>query len=482
MQRVYDAIEEIALDELGLDIYPNQIEMISAEQMLDAYSSVGMPLMYAHWSFGKRFVRDEALYRKGYQALAYEIVINSNPCISYCMEENTHGDADAGDRPRGVRPQPLLQEQLSVPAMDRCRPASSTTSNSPSAMSRSARSATASTAVEQVLDAAHALMDQGVFRYRRAGPSEARANTSGARRERAEYEERDYSDLWRTRARRPPRRADLRASGRAQAPAAAAGGEPAVFPREEPPGAASWQRELLRIVRNVAQYFYPQRQTKLMNEGCATFVHYHIVNRLYDKGLITEGALLEILHSHSNVVIQLDFDDPHYGGINPYALGFAMMQDIQRICVAPTDEDREWFPDIAGREDWRGALRDVWANYRDESRSCVNSSRPQLIRKFKLFRCSDKAANRTCSGRRDPRRRRLSPGALGARRQLRRRRAASPTSRSSTSTSSAIVRSSCAMRCGTASASPRPDATGTLRHIRRLWGYQVRLEEMPAKA
>ena len=57
--------------------------------MLDAYSSVGMPLMYAHWSYGKRFVRDEVLYRKGYQALAYEIVINSNPCISYCMEEKT---------------------------------------------------------------------------------------------------------------------------------------------------------------------------------------------------------------------------------------------------------------------------------------------------------------------------------------------------------------------------------------------------------
>ena len=89
VRRVYSAIEAIARDDLGLDVYPNQIEIISAEQMLDAYSSVGMPLMYAHWSYGKRFVRDEALYRKGYQALAYEIVINSNPCISYCMEENT---------------------------------------------------------------------------------------------------------------------------------------------------------------------------------------------------------------------------------------------------------------------------------------------------------------------------------------------------------------------------------------------------------
>ena len=46
-----------------------------------------------------------------------------------------------------------------------------------------------------------------------------------------------------------------------------------------------------------------------MNEGCATFVHYTIVNRLYDSGLISEGALLEFLHSHTNVVTQPDFDD-----------------------------------------------------------------------------------------------------------------------------------------------------------------------------
>ena len=49
----------------GLDVYPNQIEVITAEQMLDAYSSVGMPLFYKHWSFGKHFAYHEASYRKG---------------------------------------------------------------------------------------------------------------------------------------------------------------------------------------------------------------------------------------------------------------------------------------------------------------------------------------------------------------------------------------------------------------------------------
>jgi len=85
LQRILDACEEIARNELGLDVYPNQIEVITAEQMLDAYSSVGMPLFYKHWSFGKQFAYQEASYRKGYMGLAYEIVINSSPCISYLM-------------------------------------------------------------------------------------------------------------------------------------------------------------------------------------------------------------------------------------------------------------------------------------------------------------------------------------------------------------------------------------------------------------
>ena len=154
------------------------------------------------------------------------------------------------------------------------------------------------------------------------------------------------------------------------------------------PALEDWQREILRIVRNIAQYFYPQKQTKVMNEGCATFVHHYIVNALYDKGLITEGALLEILHSHSNVVFQPEFDDPRYSGVNPYALGFQMMQDIRRIACEPTEEDREWFPDFAGNGDWRATLKEAWANYRDES-FILQYLSPRLIRQWRLFVLDD---------------------------------------------------------------------------------------------
>ncbi|ENY71577.1 SpoVR family protein, partial [Aeromonas diversa CDC 2478-85] len=72
-----------------LDTYPNQIEVITAEQMMDAYSSVGMPIGYHHWSYGKHFIQTERNYKRGQMGLAYEIVINSDPCIAYLMEENT---------------------------------------------------------------------------------------------------------------------------------------------------------------------------------------------------------------------------------------------------------------------------------------------------------------------------------------------------------------------------------------------------------
>ena len=62
-----------------LDTYPNQIEIISAEQMIDAYSSTGMPVGYHHWSFGKQFLSTQQLYQRGHMGLAYELVHQLQP-------------------------------------------------------------------------------------------------------------------------------------------------------------------------------------------------------------------------------------------------------------------------------------------------------------------------------------------------------------------------------------------------------------------
>lgn len=66
--------------------------------------------------------------------------------------------------------------------------------------------------------------------------------------------------------------------------------------------------------------------------------------------------MLEFLHSHTNVVFQPPYNSPWYSGINPYALGFAMFQDIKRICQSPTEEDKYWFPDIAVPTGWKRCI------------------------------------------------------------------------------------------------------------------------------
>ena len=391
LSRTYDAIEEIALDDLHLDIYPNQMEIISSEQMLDAYSSIGMPLMYRHWSFGKHFVYEEQLYRKGRRGLAYELVINSNPCITYLMEENTMAlqalvTAHAAFGHNHFFKNNYLFKQWTD--------ASAILSYMDFAKRYIARCEEryGTPAVESILDSAHALMDQAVFRYRH--PPRLSSERERERiRERLEYEERSYNELWRTLPRvkdgEIPSEVEREVMERKKA---------LKLPEEnllyfleknslvlEP-----WQREILRIVRIVAQYFYPQRQTKVMNEGCATFVHYVIMNTLYDQDRIGEGTMLEILQNHSNVVFQPGFDDPRYSGLNPYTLGFALMQDIQRICTEPTSEDRDWFPRIAGNGNWRETLLDAWANHRDES-FILQYLSPAVIRKLRLFVLADEA-------------------------------------------------------------------------------------------
>ena len=152
-----------------------------------------------------------------------------------------------------------------------------------------------------------------------------------------------------------------------------------------------WQREIVRIVRKVSQYFYPQKQTQVMNEGWACFWHYHILNKMYDEGLVSDRFMMEFLHSHSSVVMQPDYNSPYYSGINPYALGFSMFMDIKRVCQSPTKEDYEYLPTIAGK-DWLETVHFAMHNFKDESFISQFLS-PKLMRDFKLFALEDDASN-----------------------------------------------------------------------------------------
>jgi stage V sporulation protein R len=379
--------EEIAIvaKEFGLDTYPNQIEIITSEQMLDAYASVGLPIGYPHWSYGKEFIRNEQAYRNGNQGLAYEIVINSNPCIAYCMEENSimmqalviaHASYGHNSFFKGNY---LFRQWTDAGSIiDYMVFAKNYVTECEQRYGHEE--------VEQLLDSCHALMMHGVDRYKRPAKlslAQEKARTS----EREEHAQRQGNVLWRT----------VPASTKEQSIESCK-----LFPAEEQenllyfiekhaPNMQPWQREIVRITRKLSQYFYPQGQTKVMNEGWATFWHYTILNRLYDKGLVDEGFILEFLQSHTNVVAQRGFNQRGFGGINPYALGFAMFTDMRRICEHPTPEDAQWFPEMAG-SDWLTTLDFAMRHFKDESFISQYLS-PKVIRDFGLFALADHASS-----------------------------------------------------------------------------------------
>jgi stage V sporulation protein R len=381
IEQAHEEIGRVA-QSFGLDTYPNQLEIITAEQMMDAYASVGMPVSYNHWSFGKHFLSTEKSYKRGQMGLAYEIVINSNPCIAYLMEENSlmmqtlviaHASYGHNSFFKGNY---LFRTWTDAEAIiDYMLFAKNYIAE--------CERRHGFEAVELLLDSCHALQNYGVDRYKRPAKL-SMAQERARQNEREAYQQMQVNDLWRT----VPRRMQ----------AAAVEKGPHRFPPEpqenllyfiekSAPLLEPWQREIVRIIRKISQYFYPQRQTQVMNEGWATFWHYTILNQLYDEGIVGDGFMLEFLQSHTNVVYQPPATSPYYSGINPYALGFAMMTDIKRICEDPTDEDKAWFPDIAG-SDWLKTLDFAMRNFKDESFIAQYLS-PKLIRDFHFFAVLD---------------------------------------------------------------------------------------------
>lgn len=377
----YDkAIAEIA-KEFKLDTYPNQIEIISAEQMLDAYSSVGMPVGYNHWSFGKQFLHNAKSYQRGQMGLAYEIVINSNPCIAYLMEENTmmmqalviaHAAYGHNSFFKGNY---LFKTWTDASAIiDYLLFAKNYIAECENRYGIEE--------VEQFLDSCHAIQNYGVDRYKRPAPISAEEEKQ--RQEEREFHlQQQVNELWRT----IPTNAE--AEHEVERPRFPSEPQENIlyFFEKNAPLLEPWQREIIRIVRKIAQYFYPQRQTQVMNEGWATFWHYTIMNTLYDKGLVNEGFIIEFMKSHTAVVYQPPFDSPWYSGINPYTLGFTMFTDLRRICEDPTEEDKEWFPDIAG-SDWLETLHFAMRNFKDES-FILQYLSPKVMRDLKLFSIKD---------------------------------------------------------------------------------------------
>jgi len=377
--RVYKEIEKIAVEELELDYYPNSIEIISAEQMLDAYSSIGLPIHYNHWSFGKDFLRSSKAYESGRQGLAYEIVINTNPCISYLMEENSM----------------LMQTMVIAHAafghntVFKNNECFKQWTNAGSIVDymifardyiRQCEERYGEEEVELTLDAAHALAAHGVDKFKRK--HQPRLSEEARLQKLLEEEDTKQRELDII-LKRTSIKPDVDLSEHDADDEIEEEENLLYFIMKNSPKLPQWKREILRIVYKVNQYFYPQGQTKNLNEGMASFVHYYIMTRLEEKGFISPDGMIAFLESHSGVIYQPEYYQKWYSGINPYKLGFEILMDVKRICENPTEEDKEWFPQLIGKR-WQDAVKEAAFEHRDDGFVAQYLS-PKVIRDLKIF-------------------------------------------------------------------------------------------------
>lgn len=372
--------EEIGRTELGVSLLPNRVEIITADQMLEAYTSNGMPIHYHHWSHGKSYLQQKQAYQGGMMGLAYEIVINTKPCIAYCMEANSMAMqalvlAHASVGHNAFFNMNYLFKHWTDPdaVVDYLIFARN--------YIRQCEERYGIDEVEEMLDSAHAIRHMSFDRRKRQSTltEEQERQRQMKLLETLEKEHTEFDDLI-------PFRGEKETEEKAKDGTLKEPEENLLyFIEKHAPNLKTWQREVLRIVRTIQQYFYPQMQTQVMNEGWATFSHHYILNRLYDQGKIDEGTLLECMTSHTNVIYQ----QPMSPNFNPYALGFAMFKDIKRMCEEPTPEDRKWFPDLVGKP-WKEEMLFAMKNFRDESFIQQYLS-PKLMRDFRMFAMTDDA-------------------------------------------------------------------------------------------
>ena len=292
-----------------LNCYPQEFEICDHDDMIGYMAYSGMPSRYAHWSFGKSFERQKTMYNFGLAGLPYEMVINSNPCLAYLMRDNTlllqiltiahvygHNDFFANNFTFTSN----INAKYTLEMFKNHAHRVDKYIEDPSLGLEP---------VEAILDHAHALSFQ---RSR---------NLAIPKLSPAEQAERAYRDL---QTERDPHWEIHPPKAPPTTPALRYPIEPDEdllhFIYSNNPYLSEWQRDLLQIVDQEARYFIPQMETKIMNEGWASYWHHKIMNSLQ----LDQGLHLEFIVRHNQVL------SPIPGGLNPYHLGFIIWQDIER--------------------------------------------------------------------------------------------------------------------------------------------------------
>ncbi|WP_138420617.1 SpoVR family protein [Aquibacillus sediminis] len=319
LQRAIEEITEIA-EGFGLDFYPMRYEICPPE-IIYTFGAYGMPSRFSHWSFGKQFHKMKLQYDLGLSKI-YELVINSNPCYAFLLNSNS-----------------LIQNKLIVAhVLAHCDffknnvRFQNTNRDMVESMSATAERIAAYEKiygieeVESFLDAVLAIqehIDPALLKPKLDWEMEEELN------EEPPTVTTPYDDLWnldqdKSNLKRP------RKKKKSFPPKPEK--DLLLFIEEYSRNLEDWQRDILTMMREEMLYFWPQLETKIMNEGWASYWHQRILREMD----LTSDEAIEFATLNAGVV------QPSKTQINPYYLGVKMFEDIEERYNNPTEEMRKF--------------------------------------------------------------------------------------------------------------------------------------------
>lgn len=321
LQYAIAEITEIA-EGFGLDFYPMRYEVCPAD-IIYTFGAYGMPTRFSHWSFGKQFYKMKINYDVGLSKI-YELVINSNPCYAFLLDSNS-----------------LIQNKLIVAHVlahsdffkNNVR-FSNTNRDMVESMAATAERirqyelAHGKKEVELFLDAVLAIEEH-------IDPSLIRPQLPWDEEEEEEFSEEKprptpYDDLWDLDLR--GKKEDKTSWKKVKRFPPQPEKDLLLFIEQYSRELSDWQRDILTMMREEMLYFWPQLETKIMNEGWASYWHQRILREMD----LSSDEAIEFAKLNASVV------QPSRTNLNPYYLGLKIFEDIEKRWNHPTKEMREW--------------------------------------------------------------------------------------------------------------------------------------------
>jgi len=306
-------IEDIAAG-YGLDFFPTIFEMVNYEQMNMLASYEGFPIRYRHWRWGMEYERLSKSYAWGLHKI-YELVINTDPCYAYLLSSNSdldhklviahvYGHCD------------FFKNNAWFAHTD--RKMLDTMANNAAKIARIAERH-GHEKVEAFVDVCLSvdnLIDYHSPYINRRGFGEEDQLLEVQKLPARNYMDRyinPQEEIERQKEAFKKRQEELKSRFPLEPEK-----DVMLFMLEHAP-LEKWQQQILTIVRSEAYYFVPQRMTKIMNEGWASYWH----STMMTQDICEDHEIIDFACTHSGTMAMSPTS------FNPYKVGIELYRDIE---------------------------------------------------------------------------------------------------------------------------------------------------------